>query len=94
MIPELQKRFGRPQPGEYADYAQADIDFVKGEDILETFAAQLESTLKILERITDEQAATLTYAPGKWNLKLPSNWRLLLRFYGFPTEDVLWRIHP
>ena len=48
MIPARQNCSGRPQPGEYADYAQADIDFVQGEDILEILAAQLESTLKVL----------------------------------------------
>ena len=69
MIPALQNRSGRPQPGEYADYAQADIDFVQGEDILDILAAQLESTLKVLEPIPEEQAATLTYGTGKWNLK-------------------------
>jgi hypothetical protein len=25
-------RSGRPEPGEYADYAQADIDMVEGDD--------------------------------------------------------------
>ena len=69
MIPARQNCSGRPQPGEYADYAQADIDFVQGEDILEILAAQLESTFKVLEPIPEEQAATLTYGTGKWNLK-------------------------
>jgi hypothetical protein len=69
MIRARQNCSGRPQPGEYADYAQADIDFVQGEDILETLATQLESTLKVLEPIPEEQAATLTYGTGKWNLK-------------------------
>jgi uncharacterized damage-inducible protein DinB len=69
MVPALQNRSGRPQPDEYADYAQGDIDFVQGEDILEILAAQLESTLKVLESIPEEQAATLTYGTGKWNLK-------------------------
>jgi uncharacterized damage-inducible protein DinB len=69
MIPALRKPSGRPHAGEYADYAQTDIDFVQGDDIVQSLAVQLESTLKLLERIPDEQAATLTYATGKWNLK-------------------------
>lgn len=60
---------GRPQPGEYAAYAQADIDFVSGNDIVHTLAAQVEETIASFAPIEDHVAATLTYAPGKWNLK-------------------------
>jgi uncharacterized damage-inducible protein DinB len=63
------KPSGRPAAGEYADYAQADIDFVQGDDIVQILAAQLERTMEVLEPITDAQAGTLPYAPGKWNLK-------------------------
>ena len=65
----LAKPSGRPEPGEYADYAMADIDFVPGDDIVNTLGAQLEHTIETLEPIGDEEAARLSYAPGKWNLK-------------------------
>ena len=60
---------GRPQPGEYAAYAQADIDFVQGDNIVRTLAVQVEDTIASFAAIEDHVAATLTYAPGKWNLK-------------------------
>jgi uncharacterized damage-inducible protein DinB len=60
---------GRPEPGEYAAYAQADIDFVQGDDIVLTLGAQLDQTIATFTPIDDQIAATFTYAPGKWNLK-------------------------
>lgn len=60
---------GRPEVGEYAAYAKADIDLVQGDDIVLALAAQVEQTLSVLRPIEDRRAATLTYAPGKWNLK-------------------------
>jgi DinB superfamily len=60
---------GRPQTGEFADYAKADIDYVKGDDAVAALTAQLEDTLELLGSIDDQQAAGLTYAPGKWTLK-------------------------
>lgn len=60
---------GRPQPGEYADYAQADIDLVQGDDILRILDRQMVETQRLLGRVADRHAATLSYAPGKWTLK-------------------------
>ena len=60
---------GRPQPGEYADYAQADIDLVQGDDILRILDRQMIETQRLLGSVSDRRAATLTYAPGKWTLK-------------------------
>jgi uncharacterized damage-inducible protein DinB len=60
---------GRPQPGEYAGYAQADIDLVEGEDILRILDRQMLETQRLLAPVGDKRAATLTYAPGKWTLK-------------------------
>ena len=60
---------GRPQPGEYAGYAQADIDLVEGEDILRILDRQMLETQRLLGPVGDKRAATLTYAPGKWTLK-------------------------
>src|SRR5512144_2896705 len=69
MIPISRAPSGRPQPGEYAVYAQADIDFVQGDNIVRTLAAQVDETIASLAPIEDHVAGTLTYAPGKWNLK-------------------------
>ena len=69
MIPITRAPSGRPQPGEYAAYAQADIDFVQGDDIVQTLASQLEETIATFAPIADALAGSLTYAPGKWNLK-------------------------
>lgn len=60
---------GRPEAGEYAAYAKADIDLVQGNDIVVALAAQIERTLGTLRPIDDRRASTLTYAAGKWNLK-------------------------
>lgn len=60
---------GRPQPGEYADYAQADIDLVQGDDILRILDRQMIESQRLLGAVSDRRAATLTYAPGKWTLK-------------------------
>lgn len=60
---------GRPEAGEYAAYAQADIDFVPGTDIVATLSAQLEETAAVFAPIDDQLASTLVYAPGKWTLK-------------------------
>jgi hypothetical protein len=59
---------GRPLPGEYADYAQPDIDFVEGDDIVATLGAQRELVVQLFS-IDEERARGLTYAPGKWTLK-------------------------
>ena len=38
---------GRPQTGEFADYAKADIDYVKGDNAVAALTAQLEDTLEL-----------------------------------------------
>lgn len=60
---------GRPEPGEYADYARPDIDRVTGDDIVLALQAQMQRTLGLLTPIDERRAATLTYAVGKWTLK-------------------------
>jgi len=57
---------GRAQPGEYAEYAQSDIDFVKGDDIVAILESQITDTVALLRSIKD---ADFTYAPGKWTLR-------------------------
>jgi hypothetical protein len=60
---------GRPQPGEFADYARADIERVVGEDAVEVLAAQGRETLALLAPLSEDRARGLTYAAGKWTLK-------------------------
>ena len=54
---------GRPGSGEFADYAQADIDFVAGDDAVAALSQLEHETVKLFER--DLPA----YAEGKWTLK-------------------------
>ena len=60
---------GRAQPGEFAAYAQADIDFVVGDDIVRILGRQVEDTLSLLRRVDEQRASSFRYAPGKWTLK-------------------------
>jgi len=60
---------GRPEDGEFADYAKADIDLVAGDDAVAALRAQLAETLALLSPLEEDFAGTYTYAPGKWTLK-------------------------
>jgi hypothetical protein len=60
---------GRPQEGEFAAYAQADIDYVAGEDAVAALEAQLATTLALFSPVDEELASSFVYAPGKWTLK-------------------------
>ena len=57
-------RSGRPQPGEFADYAQEDFKFVAGDDAIEALESSRDETLALF-RI----ASGPPYAPGKWTIK-------------------------
>ena len=56
---------GRPSTGEFADYAQADIDYVDGDDAVAALARQQRDTMSLFENAGDIPA----YAAGKWTLK-------------------------
>lgn len=60
---------GRPEPGEYATYAQADIDAVAGGDAVRALADQLPLALALFAPVSEATAASHTYAPGKWTMK-------------------------
>ena len=62
-------RTGRPSAGEYASYAQEDIDHVVGDDATAALAAQRDEVLALLSPLSETQVEGLTYAPGKWTLK-------------------------
>lgn len=59
---------GRPEPGEYADYAQSDIDAVEGEDAVEALIRQGRETVALFQEL-GEANGNLSYAPGKWSVK-------------------------
>lgn len=59
---------GRPLAGEYADYAQPDIDAVAGDDICETLLAQEAATLALFRQF-GEAGGDLSYGPGKWSVR-------------------------
>jgi len=63
------ERSGRPVPGEYADYAQADIDKVNGDDAVAVLAVLAEETLVFLRGLPEEKLEGVRYAPGKWTVK-------------------------
>ncbi len=62
-------RSGRPLPGEFADYAAADIAHVAGDDALVALATQAERLLALLASVDDDAVEGVTYAPDKWMLK-------------------------
>jgi hypothetical protein len=60
---------GRPEPGEYADYASADIASVPGEDAIEALAQLSEQTTELFRTLAAPAERGFAYAPGKWGLK-------------------------
>jgi uncharacterized protein YciI len=60
---------GRPEDGEFAGYAKADIEAVAGDDAVAVLRAQLTETLALLSPLEEDFAGTRVYAPGKWTLK-------------------------
>lgn len=60
---------GRPGPGEFAEYAAADIARVEGDDAVDALTAQARETRRLFGSVSEREAAGLTYAPGKWTLK-------------------------
>jgi uncharacterized damage-inducible protein DinB len=59
---------GRPGPGEFATYAQDDIDMVEGDDAVIALRRQRLETVGLFE-LLGEVNADLAYAPGKWTVK-------------------------
>jgi len=69
-MPEHQRqRSGRPSPGEYADYAQADLDLVAGDDAVEVLRRLEVATVALFSALDERTVGGLTYAPGKWTVK-------------------------
>ncbi len=60
---------GRPEAGEYADYADADIAAVPGDDAVAALTQLAEQTPALFESLRKVVERGLTYSPGKWTLK-------------------------
>jgi len=69
MTKPVRASMGRPRPGEYADYAQPDIERVEGDDAIAALARQRDAVLALFAPLVDDGVRGLTYAPGKWTLK-------------------------
>ena len=69
IVPEPRPRSGRPLPGEYADYASADIAVVSGDDAIEALTQLAEQTPEFFRALAEAADRGLTYGPGKWTLK-------------------------
>jgi len=59
---------GRPAPGEYADYAHADIHLVVGDDACEALQRQREGTVSLFRRFGDVGGG-ISYGEGKWSVR-------------------------
>lgn len=55
-------------PGEYAGYAQLDIDLVVGDDACEVLLRQQGATVSLFEKFGDA-GGDLVYGEGKWSVK-------------------------
>lgn len=62
-------RSGRPGPGEYADYASADIASVPGDDAVEALAQLRDRTTALFRSLAEPADSGFTYSSGKWTLK-------------------------
>jgi hypothetical protein len=60
---------GRPEAGEFADYALADIELVAGDDAIDALQRQAREVVALFGYLGEERIKGLTYAPGKWTLK-------------------------
>ena len=60
---------GRPATGEYASYAQSDIEQVAGDDAVLALENQMEDVVSLFAPLDDASARGRTYAAGKWTVK-------------------------
>jgi hypothetical protein len=59
---------GRPERGEYAEYAHADIELVEGRDACGALERQEAETLALFGKFGDAGGGT-SYGEGKWTVK-------------------------
>ena len=67
VLPE-RLTIGRPEPNEYAPYAERYVSLVPGSDILTTLDRQRREMMLLLSG-RDEADGDYRYAPDKWNAK-------------------------
>jgi uncharacterized damage-inducible protein DinB len=60
---------GRPLDGEFASYAEADIDYVEGDDAVAALEAQASDVAALIDSLDETAIAGHRYAPGKWTVK-------------------------
>jgi hypothetical protein len=60
---------GRPQPGEYAAYAHADIAAIPEDDAVAALRSSRDRVVALFAPLTDARVAGVRYAPGKWTIK-------------------------
>jgi hypothetical protein len=60
--------FQRPDSSEYAPYYGRYVSLVPEGDILNLLTEQLQSTMSLLEGVSESEA-DYAYAPGKWTIK-------------------------
>lgn len=60
---------GRPQPGEYAAYADADIAAIPEDDAVAALRSSRDRVVALFAPLTDARVAGVRYAPGKWTIK-------------------------
>ena len=58
---------GKPEPSEHVPYYGKYVNLVNGQDILKSFAIQIEGTLAFLRAIPESKNLH-RYAPGKWSV--------------------------
>jgi uncharacterized damage-inducible protein DinB len=58
----------RPDPSEYVPYFATYVDKVPPGDVMTLLGKQVEETVTVLKRLSEEQAL-FRYAPGKWSIK-------------------------
>ncbi len=68
MIQQNRQPSGRPEAGEFAAYAQGDLDQVPGDDAVAALEAAEAETLALLEPL-DEATTDHRYAPDKWTVR-------------------------
>lgn len=66
---EPPRKTGRPTPGEYADYARADIAAVPGDDAIDALTQLAEQTPEFFRALAEAAERGVTYAQGKWTIK-------------------------
>ena len=69
MPPHVRAATGRPEPGEYAAYAQADFDAVPGDDAIAALEHARDATLALFAPLDEVAIRGLRYPPRKWTVK-------------------------